>query len=87
MNVGNKCRYSWYKVTDGATGKFNEKIQKINFSEQTKQAILCEIWLKKIKLQINTQEMYFQVLFCVFIIFVAKSKFLGEKQSNAKSIK
>ena len=59
MNVGNKCRYSWYKVTDGATGKVNEKIQKINFSEQTKQAILHEIWLKKIKLQKNIQEMYF----------------------------
>ena len=38
MSVGNKCRYSWYKVTDGATDKFNGKIQKINFSEQKKQA-------------------------------------------------
>ena len=59
MNVGNKCRYSWYKVTDGATGTFSGKIRKINFSEQTKQAILREMWLKKIKLQNNTQEMYF----------------------------
>ena len=51
MNVGNECRYSWYKVTDGATGKLNGKIQKINFSEQTKQAILHEMWLKKMKLK------------------------------------
>ena len=48
-----------YKVTDGATAKFNGKIQKINFSEQTKQAILHWMWLMKIKLQENTQEMYF----------------------------
>ena len=48
MNVGNKCKYSWHKVTDGATGKLNGKIQKINFYEQTKQAILHEMWLKKI---------------------------------------
>ena len=46
MNVGNKRRYSWYKVTDGATGKLNGKIQKINFCEQTKQAILHEMLLK-----------------------------------------
>ena len=51
INVGNKCRYSWYKLTDGATCKFSGKIQKINFSEQTKQAILHEMWLKKINLQ------------------------------------
>ena len=59
MDVGNKCRYSRYKVTDGAKGKLNGKIKKINFSEQTKQAILHEMWLKKIKLQKNIQEMYF----------------------------
>ena len=43
MNVGNKRRYSSYKVADGATGKFNGKLQKINFSEQAKQTILHEI--------------------------------------------
>ena len=74
MNVGDTCRYSWHKVTDGATGKFNGKIQKNNFSEQTKQEILHEMWLKEIKLQQNIQEMCFQVLFCVFIIFVPKSR-------------
>ena len=73
---------SWYTSIQPKL-YINWKIQKMYFSEQTKQAILHEMWLKKIKLQKNIQEMYFKVLFC---IFVPKSTFLNEKQSNGKSI-
>ena len=81
MNFGNKCRYLWYKVRVGATGKIKEKIRKswnlIEENKVTKKIYRCIFWLCFAFSSFSFQKVHFLMENSQMINQLHKRDFIG----------